>query len=463
MAVFSRNVTTGALTFVEAQRDGIDAVDGLGGAWAVVLSPDGAHVYVAGRYDAALAVFTRTPTTGALSFVEVQRDGIGGVDGLSGAWSVAVSPDGTYVYAGGSIDNALAVFRRDATTGALTFIEAQRDGVAGVNGLGGAAGVTVSPDGAQVYVGGFADNAVALFQTKSLGVPGLDPFKCYQEANGVPPFLKRDVALEDRFASHVATVVRPQRLCSPAHQNGAAVADPTTHLEGYMIEPTTAASHPALLATVGVVNLFGEIFVHTRQPDRLLVPSAKDLQSPPSPPDRGGHGVDHYQCYGISIVKTNLCAADAPQNPQASCTTEADCGGIGGATGFCFSAPAFVGGVETVVEDQFTSRTAFTVRRPTSFCTPVNQDGKGIKNPDIHLLCYKLKRSRKQCTGGAPQTVGAGCRKEEDCGATSGVTHFCVRPPRFQRVGGVHTSNELGAGVVDLNREDELCVPSVIE
>jgi cysteine-rich repeat protein len=163
VAVFRRDPATGALTFVQVQRDG-GGVDGLADAEAVAVSPDGAHVYVAGGTDDAVAVFRRDATTGALGFVEVQRNGVGGVDGLDKAVSLVVSPDGASAYAAGRWDNAVAVFRRDPATGALSFVEVQRDGVGDVDGLGGARSVALSPDGAHVYVAGGTDDAVAVFR-----------------------------------------------------------------------------------------------------------------------------------------------------------------------------------------------------------------------------------------------------------------------------------------------------------
>jgi DNA-binding beta-propeller fold protein YncE len=100
---------------------------------------------------------------GSLSFVEVHKDGAGAADGLDGARSVTVSPDGAQVYAAGTNDDAVAVFARDAATGKLTFVEVQKDGVGGVDGLAGAVSVTVSPDGAQVYAAGSGDDAIAVF------------------------------------------------------------------------------------------------------------------------------------------------------------------------------------------------------------------------------------------------------------------------------------------------------------
>ncbi|MCH7801723.1 MAG: beta-propeller fold lactonase family protein [Chloroflexi bacterium] len=68
---------------------------------------------------------------GELTFVEVVKDGVGGVDGLNGAFSVTVSPDGKHLYAASWFDSAVAVFSRDSTSGALTWVEVQVDGAGG--------------------------------------------------------------------------------------------------------------------------------------------------------------------------------------------------------------------------------------------------------------------------------------------------------------------------------------------
>src|SRR5439155_1584342 len=151
------------LRFSGAQVNGTGDVAGLNGAYGVTVSPDGKQVYLAGELDNALAVFSRDPATGALTFVEVERDAVGGVAGLKGAHAVVVSPDGAHVYVASSVDDAVAVVSRDATTGKLTFVEAQREGANGVTGLAGARAVTVSPDGANLYVAGATDDALAVF------------------------------------------------------------------------------------------------------------------------------------------------------------------------------------------------------------------------------------------------------------------------------------------------------------
>jgi DNA-binding beta-propeller fold protein YncE len=151
------------LHFVEAEFDGAGGVDGLDGAHAVVVSPDGAHVYVASDGDGAVAVLART-AGGPLTFIEMEKDGVGGVDGLDGAEHLALDPSGSHLYVAGLLDGAVAVFARNAGSGELSFVEAHFDGDPGIDGIAGASWVAVSPDGLNVYVAGRFDDAVAVFQ-----------------------------------------------------------------------------------------------------------------------------------------------------------------------------------------------------------------------------------------------------------------------------------------------------------
>ena len=56
-------------------------------------------------------------------YIGVKTDGVDSVDGLKGTRGVAISPDGNFVYGAGTGDNAGAVFYRDPSSGALTFVE----------------------------------------------------------------------------------------------------------------------------------------------------------------------------------------------------------------------------------------------------------------------------------------------------------------------------------------------------
>jgi hypothetical protein len=129
-----RDPQTGRLTpqgCVDDDGDGPDncsqTADGLDGARSVVVSPDGESVYVAAQIDDAVARFDRNPDTGALSDEGCVDDEDSGPDtcagsspGLDGAFSLSVSADGLSLYAAALEDDAVARFDRDPETGELT-------------------------------------------------------------------------------------------------------------------------------------------------------------------------------------------------------------------------------------------------------------------------------------------------------------------------------------------------------
>jgi len=149
------------------------------GSRAIALSPDGRNVYVASSKSDAIAIFSRNARTGTLTQPKgeagcIAAKGAGGCAtavGLNGPNSVAVSRDGRNVYATSRASNTVSVFHRDASTGALAQLPAGAGCISGLpvpncaNGraLVGPDVVVVSPDGANVYVGSFFGNAVAVF------------------------------------------------------------------------------------------------------------------------------------------------------------------------------------------------------------------------------------------------------------------------------------------------------------
>jgi DNA-binding beta-propeller fold protein YncE len=104
--------------FVGMVQDGVGGVDGLDGARAVTVSPDGANVYVVG--NEGVAVFARDGVSGLLSFVELQAAGV-----RLGGETLHVTADGRHVYANTNLGSGawLAAFDRDAGTGALTLLQ----------------------------------------------------------------------------------------------------------------------------------------------------------------------------------------------------------------------------------------------------------------------------------------------------------------------------------------------------
>ena len=161
---YSRNVSTGALTYGGLLKDGVNGVDGLNYAYDVTLSADGNHAYVTGYVDSAVSWYERNASTGALTYGGMLKDGVGGVDGLNGARGVTLSADGKHAYVTGLSDDAVSWYERNASTGALTYGGMLKDGVGGVDGLDSARGVTLSSDGKYAYVVGKDDNAVSWYE-----------------------------------------------------------------------------------------------------------------------------------------------------------------------------------------------------------------------------------------------------------------------------------------------------------
>jgi hypothetical protein len=149
------------------------------------VSLDGASVYAVSSNDDAVVRFDRT-ASGALTPAGCIADvddfaGCGAIaQGLNGAFSVAVGPDGTSVYTSSITDDAIVRFDR-AAGGALSNPSCVEDPPAGAGcgataqGLNGALGVAVSPDGASVYAVGAGDRAIVRFDRELTPPPSPGP------------------------------------------------------------------------------------------------------------------------------------------------------------------------------------------------------------------------------------------------------------------------------------------------
>jgi DNA-binding beta-propeller fold protein YncE len=200
IVVFARDRSSGALKETGCIQTsggvacgaGGRSTDGLRGANGLTASGDGKSVYVAAYYGDDVASFVRNGSTGALTPQGCFGAGPGckATPGLARAQNVAASADGKNVYVAAAGSNAVAVFGRNRTTGALTAIDCVQNtggkectgGLA--DGLGGAAGVAVSGDGRNVYVSsGSGGGAIALFE-RNRTTGGLAPVGCIQNRGG---------------------------------------------------------------------------------------------------------------------------------------------------------------------------------------------------------------------------------------------------------------------------------------
>jgi len=192
IGVFERNHDTGTLGFRSVVKDGVGGIDGIAGVVTLALSSDGLHLYAAGSFDNAVAVFARDVQTGALTQIQALVDGQGGVDGLAGVQQLALSPDEESLYASGFFDGAVVAFDRDPATGLLTFVR-QRSFEPGVTpGLGNVNGIAVSPDGGTVYLGGESGSRIFLFTrtASDLVYSGVTLFDSLVQPLGGPTYMQ---------------------------------------------------------------------------------------------------------------------------------------------------------------------------------------------------------------------------------------------------------------------------------
>lgn len=136
---------------------------------AIAISPDGASVYVVTQGSSNDVVeFRRNPEGGLLTKIgcisgsKSTECGTIEAKGLQTPYGVTVSPEGENVYVAGFASEAVAEFKRNTGTGVLTQLEAPNNCISdnpgsgcgtttGVVGLKEAIGVVASPDGKDVY------------------------------------------------------------------------------------------------------------------------------------------------------------------------------------------------------------------------------------------------------------------------------------------------------------------------
>ncbi len=229
-----------------------------------------------------------------------------------------------------------------------------------------------------------------------------DHFLCYRGTTApgdlaLPADLQ--ATLTDAFAAgRHYDVLKPLGICNPADPDDSGIADPRTHLTPYRIAPRDGEPAHVPVRSIRIFNRFGDILVDTIREDRVLVPAAKDAGGGSVvAPDPQSHAVDHYQCYRIRVAR------GSPRPPR---------------------------GLKVSIEDQFeTPPKIYDVRRPRLLCNPADKNGWGIKNPDGHFTCYRVRPSSGE-------------------------------PPHLRR-SGVSTADQFVVHKLDTRRAKVLCVPSL--
>lgn len=176
--VLARDPASGALDFIE--RISATAQPGLGGVRRLLVSPDGRHVYAAGAQANALVAFARdSGDNGTLSALQVEVNCTDVSCADRARWllrpsGLALSPDSATLYVASRSGNAVQAYRRNVDPGAddfgkVSLVAEYRSGSAGIVDLSGAVDLAVSPDGAQLYVSAEGEDAVARFNRNGDG------------------------------------------------------------------------------------------------------------------------------------------------------------------------------------------------------------------------------------------------------------------------------------------------------
>jgi cysteine-rich repeat protein len=179
--------------------------------------------------------------------------------------------------------------------------------------------------------------------------PDVDAFKCYaaKTTKGTPRFVSQTRRLTDVFETKDVKVTAPTRICNPASGDAAGIGDPTAHLTCYGIANVKGQTRTRLRDVV-VYNEFGAQTLKVRKPKMLCTPTA--IAPVPS-----GLAVDRFKCYAAEPKKDGTTHRSRKMR----------------------------------LTDLFeTKRTV--IRSPTMFCTPVDENGQGIRDIEAHLTCYRI-------------------------------------------------------------------------
>ncbi len=139
------------------------------------LSPNGQYLFAAASGDQAIMSFTRNAIDGTLVLNQTVENNLTQDFGIEGVYGLAMSPDGQFIYAVGSESDALTVFAVNDTDGSLSFVEKEVLGIDDPSDAGGPVvfmdrpiDVQVSADGMQVYVAADFSSSLAVFNRDPL-------------------------------------------------------------------------------------------------------------------------------------------------------------------------------------------------------------------------------------------------------------------------------------------------------
>lgn len=323
----------------------------------------------------------------------------------------------------------------------------------------GDAGAVVAGDGIVQFAGGDALTAAYRDASDGDGQPRTvtagatafcaDPFVLYRTNRSRSAARFRSFApveLGDAFGTAAYKVMKVEHLGMPATVDGVAPGNAATHLRAYRLRAERDQAPFLPHADVRVRNRCGTLFLEVQRPTGVLVPAALSTAAPVTAPAEGSHRLDAYVCYDVR-VQSRLSGGDAVAGLASGIQIEAADALNGGAarrydlaavTRLC--RPAAIDGAPLL--------TAGPDRGTPWAITPAT-----VRNPNQSLLCYAAKPARRFIAQN-----GCGPALPGDRGVA-----LDPRQPRHQRVGDLHSADGFAATVAVSIKEQEVCLPAVVE
>ena len=162
----------------------LSASNAITAPYQVAVSADGLNVYATGLTGDSIATFKRDAEDGSLTWIDTVKDGAGygcvllqncagNLNGLDGAYGIALSSDGKFVYVSSITDDSIVVLRRDASSGALSSTSVFGSGAYFAQqfthpNLDAAYGMALSPDGAQLYATSYLGDGLLVLGRDSI-------------------------------------------------------------------------------------------------------------------------------------------------------------------------------------------------------------------------------------------------------------------------------------------------------
>lgn len=163
LVVYERDPVDGTLSVLQTLHGGDGEISGIleatndNAEFDIAVSPDGGHVYLLSLEENSIGVFRSDPIDGRLSVVEVVEGVPSPFPGSFSLGSIVPSSDGGQVYATNFFENTISVYDRDSESGRLTLVQTNK----GIRGR--VAALALSPDGTSLYAGGENSKSIAAF------------------------------------------------------------------------------------------------------------------------------------------------------------------------------------------------------------------------------------------------------------------------------------------------------------